>query len=293
MHVSTLFVALSFFIASVLYKIDKNHETLPNPRQAKPKKSENAQSNRKCYYLEKLVTDVSEIDKKIWIISAVLIFFYNGVSPFYSQGVKFFTSKYGLTGAQSGRILSIIDFISACLAPIVGIITDRYKNNVYIAQFGISLCLVANLLLAWTYIDPHIPIFIMGVGFSSLSSSLWPYINIMVPLDKLGSVNGAISSVQSGIFGSVVLISGKVLQTNGYFSLFLLLLFNLYMAFFINTQFIIFNGNGFDHSHMKVLNALESENSEEKKKKLNIDANSAEKNGNPKLADQLLNFADE
>ena len=84
-----------------------------------------------------------------------------------------------------------------------------------------------------------------GLGFSSLSASLWPYINIIVPHEKLGSVNGFIASAESGMLGTVVLLTGRILQYYGYFSLFLLLLINLYIAFFFSTQFIIFYGKGF------------------------------------------------
>merc|ERR1719309_1477170 len=87
--------------------------------------------------------------------------------------------------------------------------------------------------------------FIMGFGFSSLSSSLWPYINIQVSQDQIGSVNGAISSVQSVIRGLFQLTIGHVLQRFGYFCLSLVLLASLYLAWTVNAQFIILHGNGF------------------------------------------------
>lgn len=234
---------MSFF-AKILYRIDKRQEMKINKDLNLTDTSGNLLNGfefSKFFdpkIFSKSINDIKLLDKKIWVVSAVLIFFYNGITPFWPQGVQFFMTKYQLDSITSGRLVSMVDLISAILAPFVGIIADKYKINILFAEIGIFLALFGDFLLAFSFFDPFICMFFIGLGYSTLSSSLWPYINLNIPFEKIGSINGTISSLQSLILGSVIIASGRVLETKGYFQVLNILIVNLMAALCLNTNFL-------------------------------------------------------
>jgi len=260
LHVSTLLVSMSVMSARILHKIDKDHEPKAHEAQIAQKLNTSVQKRSCGDVAKKFFDDLASIDLKIWHVAVTLIFFYNGLTPLYPQAVQFFGRKYSKSSSEAGRTLSVIDLISAGLAPIVGFAADRFRNNIYLAEFGILFCAVGLFALNFTFIDPLHCVILMGLGFSSLSSSLWPYINTNTPSDKLGVTNGTISSVQSLVMGLMLLGSGKSLEWNGYYVTNSFLLFNLLCALCLNTVFIILHGRGMDPKDHQAYSADHSEN---------------------------------
>ncbi|MEN2498064.1 MAG: Major facilitator superfamily domain-containing protein 1 [Marteilia pararefringens] len=251
-NISSIFVIFTTICSIVLFSLHKKHADRQNYKLSANdySKTQKISSKKLCSesLIQEVISNLMSIDYKIWHLVLVLIFFYNGISPFSALGVYFLKKKYNKTGSQAGSIISSVDLTSAISAPFIGIVTDRYKNNVFIAQSGILLCILGMSLLNFTYIQPLFCIIIIGLGFSSISSSLWPFINIQVPKRKLGIVNGTISSIQALVLGSIVLISGHVVETKGYFINILLHISNLYFAFILNALFIQKYGNGYGKS---------------------------------------------
>ena len=96
-------------------------------------------------------------------------------------------------------ILGLPYYMSAVLAPILGFAIDRFGRNVAWVMFSCVCTLVAHCLLIignnvddmqWSQILAWIAMVILGIGYSTLASSLWPIIALVVPLHRQGTAFG-------------------------------------------------------------------------------------------------------
>jgi hypothetical protein len=66
---------------------------------------------------------------------------------------------------------------------------------------GSALLIIAHLMFALTYLEPRIPIVLLGIAFSLVPAAMWPAVTKIVPTAKLGTAYGFMFSVQNiGLF---------------------------------------------------------------------------------------------
>ena len=82
--------------------------------------------------------------------------------------------------------------MSAVLAPLLGFVIDRIGRNTAWVMFSCVATLVAHCLLAIQSSQAlaYVAMVILGVGYSTLASSLWPIIALVVPLHRQGTAFG-------------------------------------------------------------------------------------------------------
>ena len=82
--------------------------------------------------------------------------------------------------------------MSAGLAPLLGFIIDRKGRNIAWIMFSCVSALIAHCLLITQSSQPlaYVAIVLIGVGYSTLASSLWPIIAMVVPLNRQGTAYG-------------------------------------------------------------------------------------------------------
>ena len=82
--------------------------------------------------------------------------------------------------------------MSAVLSPILGFAIDRVERNIAFVMFACVSTLVAHGLLAIqsSQILAYIAMVILGIGYSTIASSLWPIIALVVPLHRQGTAFG-------------------------------------------------------------------------------------------------------
>ena len=99
--------------------------------------------------------------------------------------------------------------MSAGLAPLLGFVIDRAGRNVAFVMFSCVITLVAHCLLAIqsSQMLAYVAIVMLGIGYSTLASSLWPIIALVVPLHRQGTA-----------FGMTFFIYHKILLSINYFS---------------------------------------------------------------------------
>ena len=84
--------------------------------------------------------------------------------------------------------------MSAVLAPTLGFVIDISGRNVAWVLFSCVMTLIAHCILVFqgSQISAYIAMVIMGVGYSTLASSLWPLIAYVIPLHRQGTAYGKI-----------------------------------------------------------------------------------------------------
>jgi hypothetical protein len=115
---------------------------------------------------------------------------------------------------MAGNVSSYLMFGTILLTPIFGWIADNKGKSATLMYLGSALLIVAHLTFAKTYIEPRIPIFILGIAFSLVPAAMWPAVTKIVGENKLGTAYGFMFSVQNvGLFLFPMLI-GSVLDSS-------------------------------------------------------------------------------
>jgi MFS family permease len=86
--------------------------------------------------------------------------------------------------------LGLIYLISAFASPLLGMLIDRTGRNISYVTIAIVTTILSHMTLAFTFIDPFIPIVVMGMSYSLLASALWPIAALIIPEYQLGTAYG-------------------------------------------------------------------------------------------------------
>lgn len=98
--------------------------------------------------------------------------------------------KYDFSPEDANYINSIVYIISAVASPLFGFIIDKTGRNVMWILISVLTTIVAHSILAFTYLNPYSGMFIMGLSYSMLASSLWPLVALIIPEYQLGTAYG-------------------------------------------------------------------------------------------------------
>ncbi|XP_062521615.1 major facilitator superfamily domain-containing protein 1-like [Corticium candelabrum] len=193
----------SFLCAIILAVLDKRAEVL---------------TKRKKISLEEKITlsDVKKFPITIYMLFIICVAYYVAVFIFIGVGTVFFTTKYDFSDAQANAVDGIVYILSAAFSPIFGFFIDRFGKNVFWVIAAVVITLGSHSLLAFTFINPWIPMVIMGVGYSMLACALWPMVAFVLPEQQLGTAYGFMQAIQNLGLAVVAIVAGKILDEKGY-----------------------------------------------------------------------------
>ncbi|XP_059159544.1 major facilitator superfamily domain-containing protein 1-like [Physella acuta] len=160
--------------------------------------------------------DILKIPMMTWIMTFICVTFYVGVMPFISLGLVFFVMKFGLTPATASTLNSLVYIIPAVACPLLGFCIDKTGKNIFWVIGGISLALVSHMMLAFTFVNPYIPMVVLGFSYSVLASSIWPLVAFVVPNKQLGTAYGIMQAFLNLGLGVCFILAGLVLDKFGY-----------------------------------------------------------------------------
>jgi MFS family permease len=164
-------------------------------------------------------SDIKDFNIKFWLLCAICISYYVTIFPFISLALVFFENKYELDALMANTINSLVYFISAVASPICGFFIDRVGRNVFWLITGIMVTFVSHGLLAFTFLNPLVPMVIMGFAYSILASALWPLVPHIIPKHQIATAYGIMQSVQNLGLAVVSIVDGIIVDKKGYFML--------------------------------------------------------------------------
>ena len=109
--------------------------------------------------------------------------------------------------------------ISAFASPICGFLIDLAGFNTLWVTGAIIGTIGSHVMMAFTFINPYVPMCLMGVSYSLLAASLWPMVALIVPKHQLGTAYGLMQSVQNLGLALISLLTGFLVDNAGYFVL--------------------------------------------------------------------------
>lgn len=136
-----------------------------------------------------------------WVISLLCMTYYSAIFPFQGAATDFFVERYGLDDIVAGRMASIIITISMFATWFFGAIVDRYGKRATMMIIGSLAMIPTHISMAYTNINPWIPMIVLGLSFSLVPAALWPALPLMIKEQHLGTAYGVIAMVQNiGLF---------------------------------------------------------------------------------------------
>lgn len=159
--------------------------------------------------LKDLVTN-----KSVIFITLLCVTFYAAVFPFLKFAPDLLMNKFSMPRQMAGDVTSYLMYGTILLTPLFGWFADNKGKSATLMYLGSALLIVAHLMFALTYIEPRVPIVLLGIAFSLVPAAMWPAVTKIVPNSKLGTAYGFMFSVQNiGLFALPVLI-GWVVDTS-------------------------------------------------------------------------------
>ncbi len=163
--------------------------------------------------LKDLVTNRSVI-----YITLLCVTFYSAVFPFLKFAPDLLMNKFSMPRALAGDVTSYLMYGTILLTPLFGWIADNKGKSATLMYLGSALLIVAHLLFAKTYIEPRIPIILLGIAFSLVPAAMWPAVTKIVRQSKLGTAYGFMFSVQNiGLWIFPILIGWVVDTSNPFY----------------------------------------------------------------------------
>jgi MFS family permease len=160
------------------------------------------------------ISDLGKIIKipSLVYITLLCVTFYSAVFPFLKYAPDMMVNKFGFNPEKAGMIAAILPLGTIIFTPLFGLFTDYKGKSASVMILGSLLIILVHLSFAFTNINPYIPMFVLGIGFSLVPAAMWPSVSKIVDHNKLGTAYGLMFSVQNIGLWLFPLLIGKVLD---------------------------------------------------------------------------------
>ncbi len=159
--------------------------------------------------LMKLLTNKSFI-----YVTMLCVTFYSAVFPFQAYSPDFLLNKFGMSLTQSGKIASILYWVTMGATPFFGFLVDRFGRSATFMIFGSILLTLIHTSFAFTSINPIVPLVLLGMAIALVPAAMWPSVAKIVAEKRIGTAYGAMFSIQNlGLFAFPIL-AGVILDAS-------------------------------------------------------------------------------
>lgn len=159
--------------------------------------------------------DIKEFKLPYWLVSVNIVCTFLSILCFNNIQNEFINIRYGFNEKEAGRVASIINVMSAFVAPVTGLIVDKigYRlTTCIISQIFIIACHISMLMLPTS--DDHnrsyyglIPVFVLSTVYSTYTSAIWALVVLTVKPSLSGTAYGlsiVVENIGFSIYPSLV-----------------------------------------------------------------------------------------
>jgi len=182
--------------------------------------------------------DVRAFTNTYWYVTLLCVAFYSAIFPFTALSTNLIATKWGIPDVQAGEggffykaffnyfhmfttapgITSIPIFASMIFAPFAGRLVDRIGRRASLMILGSVLLIASHLVLGLTFIDPRLPMMLLGVAFVLVPAAMWPSIPLLVAKEKVGTAFGLTTMIQNIGLALFASLNGRLVHLTGSFT---------------------------------------------------------------------------
>uniref|UniRef100_A0A1X7UXG6 Lysosomal dipeptide transporter MFSD1 n=1 Tax=Amphimedon queenslandica TaxID=400682 RepID=A0A1X7UXG6_AMPQE len=138
-------------------------------------------------------------------------------------GQVFYAQKYGLSLRAASLANSLVFSATILLTPVMGYVVNAIGYHLLWTISGLAIAVIVHLILllsnpGLTYI-PYIASIIYSISYTILGSSYWPLVGFLVETNQIGTAYGIVLGVHNLFWGLLAIVSGVIIDKNGYFVL--------------------------------------------------------------------------
>ncbi|MCF8235010.1 MAG: MFS transporter [Bacteroidales bacterium] len=202
------FAAILLLVAFLAFLVYSIFDVKIDKQQSADVKLLKKEDNFSFTDLKRLLTNKSFI-----YVTLLCVTFYSAVFPFQAFSPDFLLNKFGMGLSESGKIASLLYWVTMFATPLFGLVVDRFGRSATLMIFGSVLLTLIHLTFAITYFNPVIPLLLLGIAIALVPAAMWPSVAKIVAEKRIGSAYGAMFSVQNlGLFLFPIL-AGLILDT--------------------------------------------------------------------------------
>ncbi|GAM28642.1 hypothetical protein SAMD00019534_118180 [Acytostelium subglobosum LB1] len=162
------------------------------------------------------IKDVTKFPRTVWIIFAVVVFFYVPLFVYVSIAPTFLQTRFNVSKGVADTLTSI-PYYTAAPSPVIGFLIDRFGRNLTWMTGSMILMVTAHTILGFTMVSPYVGMIMMGFSYAIMAASLWPTIPVLIPGIRLGTAYGLAFAFQNAAVALSGLAVNAILQkTNNY-----------------------------------------------------------------------------
>lgn len=93
---------------------------------------------------------------------------------------------------------------------------DLTGRNLMWVALSVIMTLACHAMLTFSYVNPWVPMVLMGVAYSLLACAFWSAVALCIPEHQLGTAYGMMQSAQNLGLAVVALVAGVLVDKYGY-----------------------------------------------------------------------------
>lgn len=198
---------LSLFSAFILFPLDKRRERYLNRIDVSTTKSKIQ------------ITDAVHFPIELWLVILICSLFTSATFPFIGLGKLYFIRKFQLSSYMASLLQSLFFMITVVVSPICGSLVDYFGFNLIWVIGALILGTLSHFLLMFTFMNVFIPVILLSVSFSIMCAALWPIVPMIIRRHQLATAYGLMQSGLNLGLAVFTLLSGYLVENNGYFIL--------------------------------------------------------------------------
>lgn len=156
--------------------------------------------------------DIVKLPLTMWLIGLSCFAVYSAIFPFIDIGENFFEVKYNISETAAGEAITVHQFTSAVLAPILGGVIDVTGGFTWWMISSAFAFVGVHTLFIVAHLPPKLMMFLFGTSYSVMVASYWPVTAYAVPDKLVGTAYGLETSLQNTGIALLPLITGAILD---------------------------------------------------------------------------------
>ena len=156
--------------------------------------------------------DILRFPAMLWVLCFICVMTYSAILPFIGVAENFFVVKFDMKEKEASSYVSLYQFTSAGVSPLVGALVDvlgRFTQMQMLSVVGYMSIFVSILL---TRIPPAAITPLFGIVHALFVSALWPAVPYLVDKSLVGLAFGTMTSIQNMGLATLPLMVGAVLD---------------------------------------------------------------------------------
>eukprot|EP01090_Pellita_catalonica_P006071 TRINITY_DN1626_c0_g1_i2.p1 TRINITY_DN1626_c0_g1~~TRINITY_DN1626_c0_g1_i2.p1 ORF type:complete len:383 (+),score=29.97 TRINITY_DN1626_c0_g1_i2:197-1345(+) len=125
-----------------------------------------------------------------WVLCVTLACFSCGFYTWIDYAPDFLHRAWGYNATAAGYLVAGSGLLSVLIAPVIGLVLDKYGKRLLAALFGNLILLAALFSMIYPDFPPYVWSMAIGVADATVQGAIYPCLELIVPPNRFGAAYG-------------------------------------------------------------------------------------------------------